>query len=139
MMLKARVSAGSEALGTEFFTMIRPFVYRSSLDFHAVEEIKALKKKMDLKLKQKKQDKGNIKLGFGGIREIEFIVQSYQLIFGGRDPSLRNPNTLENMQKLEERKFFSAEDHQQLRDAYIFLRNLENRVQISAATSSLYS
>lgn len=130
-MIKARVSAGSETLGNEFFAMIRPFVYRRSLDFHAVEEIKALKKKMDLQLKQKNQDKGNIKLGFGGIREIEFIVQSYQLLFGGRDPSLRNPNTLENLQKLRERKFLSLRDHQRLQDAYIFLRNLENRVQIT--------
>lgn len=130
-MIKARVSAGSEALGNDFFAMIRPFVYRRSLDFHAIEEVKALKKKMDLQLKQKNQDKGNIKLGFGGIREIEFIVQSYQLLFGGRDPSLRNPNTLENLQKLHDRKFLSTTEYQRLQAAYIFLRNLENRVQIT--------
>ena len=81
-LIKARVSAGSQALGTEFLTMIRPFVYRRSLDFNAIEEVKSLKKKVDLNLKQNQLEKGHIKLGFGGIREVEFIVQSYQLLFG---------------------------------------------------------
>ena len=63
--------------------MIRPFVIRKSLDFNAIEEVKSLKKKVDLDLKQKNLEKGHIKLGFGGIREVEFIVQSYQLLFGG--------------------------------------------------------
>jgi glutamate-ammonia-ligase adenylyltransferase len=130
-LIKARVSAGSQALGTEFLTMIRPFVYRRSLDFNAIGEIKSLKKKVDLDLKQKKLEKGHIKLGFGGIREVEFIVQSYQLLFGGRDQSLRDPNTSTLIDKLYDRKFVTAEEHEKLRDAYIFLRNLENRVQIS--------
>ena len=130
-LIKARVSAGSQALGTEFLTMIRPFVYRRSLDFNAIGEVKSLKKKVDLNLKQKKLEKGHIKLGFGGIREVEFIVQSYQLLFGGRDQSLRDPNTSTLIDKLHDRKFVTAEEHEKLRDAYIFLRNLENRVQIS--------
>lgn len=130
-LIKARVSAGSHALGTEFLTRIRPFVYRKSLDFHAIEEVKSLKKKVDLDLKQKKLEKGHIKLGFGGIREVEFIVQSYQLLFGGRDQSLRDPNTLSLIEKLNDRGFMTDEESGQLREAYIFLRNLENRVQIS--------
>jgi len=130
-LIKARVSAGSQALGMEFLTMIRPFVYRRSLDFNAIEEVKSLKKKVDLDLKQKKLEKGHIKLGFGGIREVEFTVQSYQLLFGGRDQSLRDPNTSTLIKKLNERGFLTDEEYEQLRDAYIFLRNLENRVQIS--------
>jgi [glutamine synthetase] adenylyltransferase / [glutamine synthetase]-adenylyl-L-tyrosine phosphorylase len=130
-LIKARVSAGSQALGTEFLTMIRPFVYRRSLDFNAIEEVKSLKKKVDINLKQNQLEKGHIKLGFGGIREVEFIVQSYQLLFGGRDQSLRDPNTSSLIKKLNERGFLTDEEHEQLRDAYIFLRNLENRVQIS--------
>jgi glutamate-ammonia-ligase adenylyltransferase len=130
-LIKARVSAGSQALGTEFLTMIRPFVYRRSLDFNAIEEVKSLKKKVDLDLKQKKLEKGHIKLGFGGIREVEFTVQSYQLLFGGRDQSLRDPNTSTLIKKLNERGFLTDKEYEQLRDAYIFLRNLENRVQIS--------
>ena len=130
-LLKARVSAGSQALGTEFLTMIRPFVFRKSLDFNAIEEIKSLKKKVDLDLKQKQLEKGHIKLGFGGIREVEFIVQSYQLLFGGRDQSLRDPNTLSLIEKLKDRGFMTETESEQLREAYHFLRNLENRVQIS--------
>jgi len=130
-LIKARVSAGSQALGTKFLTMIRPFVYRRSLDFNAIEEVKSLKKKMDLNLKQNQLEKGHIKLGFGGIREVEFIVQSYQLLFGGRDQSLRDPNTSSLIEKLNDREFLTNEEYEKLRDAYIFLRNLENRVQIS--------
>lgn len=130
-LIKARVSAGSQALGTEFLNMIRPFVYRRSLDFNAIEEVKSLKKKVDLNLKKNRLEKGHIKLGFGGIREVEFIVQSYQLLFGGRDQSLRDPNTSTLIDKLKDRKFLTNEEYVKLRDAYIFLRNLENRVQIS--------
>ncbi|MDH5762766.1 MAG: bifunctional [glutamate--ammonia ligase]-adenylyl-L-tyrosine phosphorylase/[glutamate--ammonia-ligase] adenylyltransferase [Nitrospinota bacterium] len=130
-LIKARVSAGSQALGKEFLTMIRPFVYRRSLDFNAIREVKALKKKVDLDLKQRKLEKGHIKLGFGGIREVEFTVQSYQLLFGGRDQSLRDPNTSYLIKKLWKRGFITDTEYEQLRDAYIFLRNLENRVQIS--------
>jgi len=130
-LIKARVSAGSQALGTDFLTMIRPFVYRSSLDFNAIDEVKSLKKKVDLDLKQKQLEKGHIKLGYGGIREVEFTVQSYQLLFGGRDQSLRDPNTTTLIKKLNDRGFMTDEEYKKLRDAYIFLRNLENRVQIS--------
>jgi len=130
-LIKARVSAGSQALGAEFLAMIRPFVYRSSLDFNAIDEVKTLKKKVDLDLKQKQLEKGHIKLGYGGIREVEFTVQSYQLLFGGRDQSLRDPNTSTLIKKLNDRGFLTYEEYEKLRDAYIFLRNLENRVQIS--------
>ncbi|MGP0630001.1 bifunctional [glutamate--ammonia ligase]-adenylyl-L-tyrosine phosphorylase/[glutamate--ammonia-ligase] adenylyltransferase [Nitrospina sp. 32_T5] len=130
-LIKARVSAGSEKLGQQFFSMIRPFVYRKTLDFNAIEEVKALKRKVDANLKQKKQEKGNIKLGFGGIREIEFIIQSYQLLFGGRDSSLRDTGTLSTLAKLKEREFVGTDEYNKLYDAYIFLRNLENRVQLT--------
>jgi len=130
-LIKARVSAGSQALGREFLNMIRPFVYRRSLDFNAIEEVKTLKKKVDHNLKQNRLEKGHIKLGIGGIREVEFIVQSYQLLFAGRDQSLRDPNTSSLIKKLNDREFITDEEYEKLRDAYIFLRNLENRVQIS--------
>ncbi|MCA9483830.1 MAG: bifunctional [glutamate--ammonia ligase]-adenylyl-L-tyrosine phosphorylase/[glutamate--ammonia-ligase] adenylyltransferase [Nitrospina sp.] len=130
-MIKARVSAGSEALGREFFEMITPFVYRRSLDFSAIEEVKKLKGKIDLDLASKKKEKGHIKLGAGGIREIEFLVQAYQLLFGGRDQTLRDTATLKTLRQLKKRKFLDEEAYRGLREAYIFLRNLENRVQIS--------
>lgn len=129
-LIKARVSAGSENLGKEFFEMIEPFIYRRSLDFEAIEEIKSMKHKINKSLKGK-HSKGNIKLGFGGIREVEFFVQAYQLLLGGRDKSLRVRDSLGAMKMLCEKNILTAEDHDRLREAYIFLRNLENRVQIT--------
>ncbi len=129
-LIKARVSAGSENLGKEFFKMIEPFIYRRSLDFGAIEEIKSMKYRIDKSLKGK-QSKGNIKLGFGGIREVEFIIQAYQLLLGGRDKSLRVRDSLGAMKTLCEKNILMKEDHDRLREAYIFLRNLENRVQIT--------
>ncbi len=130
-MIKARVSAGSELLGKQFFEMITPFVYRRSLDFSAIKEVKDLKGKIDVDLAQKNKKKGHIKLGAGGIREIEFLVQAYQLLFGGRDKSLRTTGTLNTLEQLRIRRFISEEECRGLQDAYVFLRNLENRVQIS--------
>ncbi len=129
-LIKARVSAGSENLGKEFFEMIEPFIYRRSLDFEAIEEIKFMKHQINKSLKGK-HSKGNIKLGFGGIREVEFIVQAYQLLLGGRDKSLRVCDSLGAMKILCEKNILSEDDHECLRKAYIFLRDLENRVQIT--------
>ncbi len=129
-LIKARVSAGSENLGKEFFEMIEPFIYRRSLDFEAIEEIKSMKYQINKSLKGK-HSKGNIKLGFGGIREVEFTIQAYQLLLGGRDKSLRVRDSLGAMKTLYEKNILTEEDHNHLREAYIFLRNLENRVQIT--------
>lgn len=129
-LIKARVSAGSEKLGKEFFEMIEPFIYRRSLDFEAIEEIKSMKRKINKSLKGK-YSKGNIKLGFGGIREVEFFIQAYQLLLGGRDKSLRVRDSLGAMKTLCDKNILTEEDHGRLREAYIFLRNLENRVQIT--------
>lgn len=130
-LIKARVCAGSIPLGEEFFSLLSPFIYRRSLDFSAIEEIKAMKNKINASIKNKKIGRGDIKLGFGGIREVEFIVQAYQLLFGGKDKSLRVIPTLKIMRRLRECGYLTEEDHENLKQAYIFLRNLENRVQIS--------
>ncbi len=129
-LIKARVSAGSENLGKKFFEMIESFIYRRSLDFEAIKEIKSMKHQINKSLKGKHL-KGNIKLGFGGIREVEFIIQAYQLLLGGRDKSLRVRDSLGAMKILCEKNILTKEDHDRLREAYIFLRNLENRVQIT--------
>ena len=118
-LLKARASAGSEILASTFLSRLEPFIYRRSLDFSAIEEIKAMKIKINESQKGKKTGKGDIKLGFGGIREIEFIVQSYQLIFGGRDKSLRVANTLQLLDRLLQLEFIRQEDFDRLREAYI--------------------
>ncbi len=130
-LIKARVCAGSIPLGEEFFSLLSPFIYRRSLDFSAIEEIKTMKNKINASIKTKKTGRGDIKLGFGGIREVEFIVQAYQLLFGGKDKSLRVIPTLEIMARLREYGYLTQEDYDNLKQAYIFLRTLENRVQIS--------
>ncbi len=130
-LIKARVCAGSIPLGEDFFFLLSPFIYRRSLDFSAIEEIKSMKDKINASIKTKKIGRGDIKLGFGGIREVEFIVQAYQLLFGGRDKSLRVIPTLKIMDRLRECEYLTLDDYKNLKQAYIFLRNLENRVQIS--------
>jgi glutamate-ammonia-ligase adenylyltransferase len=128
-MIKARVSAGSESLGGEFFAMMEPFIYRRSLDFEAIEEIKSMKNRINQSQKGKKSR--NIKLGFGGIREIEFFIQAYQLLFGGRNKVLRTRGSLKTLEVLKDINIITEEDYLCLSEAYIFLRNLENRVQIT--------
>jgi len=130
-LIKAGVSAGSESLGKTFFKMIEPFVFRKHLDFAAIDEIKSMKQKIDQNLKQKRGDAQNIKLGFGGIREVEFVVQAYQLLFGGRFKDLRITNTLEALDQLLDKQFLNSDEYDHLKRAYIFLRRLENRVQMT--------
>ena len=86
--------------------MIEPFIYRKSLDFEAIEEIKSMKYQINKSLKGK-HSKGNIKLGFGGIREVEFTIQAYQLLLGGRDKSLRVRDSLGAMKTLYEKNILT--------------------------------
>jgi len=127
--IKSRVVAGSEELGKDFFAMMEPFIYRRSLDFNAIEEIKSMKSRIDQSLKPNKEE--NIKLGFGGIREIEFIIQANQLLFGGRNKELRIRNSLSALKVMKEKNIILEEDFLCLSEAYIFLRHLENKVQIT--------
>ena len=130
-MIKARVSAGSDSLGREFFGMMEPFIYRRSLDFEAIEKIKSMKNRINKSMKGKTLHQENIKLGFGGIREIEFIIQAYQLLFGGRNKDLRIRGSLSALEVLKEKNIINEKDFSCLSEAYIFLRHLENRVQIT--------
>ena len=108
--------------------LITPFVYRKYLDYKTISEIRNLKKliKKDLNEKNKLND---IKLGVGGIREIEFIVQAIQLIRGGKNPHLRLKNTLASLQQIFYEKALNKEEFTNLKSAYIFLRNTEHRIQ----------
>ena len=130
-LMKARVSAGSESLGEKFFTMLEPFIYRKNIDFSGIKEIIGMKEKINQSIQKKNINKRNIKLGEGGIREVEFTVQIYQLIYGGREKSIREANTLEALKGLHEFNLLEKKEYKQLTGAYIFLRNIENRVQIS--------
>lgn len=129
-LIKARPVAGSLRLGEGFLKMLEPFIYRRYLDFSAIEEIKGMKERIDLSLLRKAPDTVDVKLGVGGIREIEFFIQTLQLINGGKDRFIRERNTLKTIDLLEARGYVTPGDADVLRDAYIFLRNLEHRIQI---------
>ena len=123
--IKHRVIVGDE---DKISNLITPFVYRKYLDYKTISEIRNLKKliKKDLNEKNKLND---IKLGVGGIREIEFIVQAIQLIRGGKNPHLRLKNTLASLQQIFYEKALNKEEFTNLKAAYIFLRNTEHRIQ----------
>lgn len=129
-LIKARPVAGSERLGKEFLDIVKPFVYRKYLDYSSLEEIKDMKERIDKNV-QKKRIKGeDIKLGHGGIREIEFLIQAIQLIYGGREKWLQEKNSLRALHKISEKGILTYREYSELSKAYIFLRELENRIQI---------
>ncbi|WP_043359004.1 bifunctional [glutamine synthetase] adenylyltransferase/[glutamine synthetase]-adenylyl-L-tyrosine phosphorylase [Belnapia sp. F-4-1] len=137
-MIKARPVAGDRALGEQFLREIRPFVWRRHLDFAAVTDIHSIKRQIHAH----KGSKGagatialaghDVKLGRGGIREIEFTAQVLQLIWGGRDPGLRDPTTLGALAALAGAGRIDRRAAADLADAYVFLRNLEHRLQMVA-------
>ncbi|MBI5048254.1 MAG: bifunctional [glutamate--ammonia ligase]-adenylyl-L-tyrosine phosphorylase/[glutamate--ammonia-ligase] adenylyltransferase [Deltaproteobacteria bacterium] len=129
-MIKARIVAGSLKLGETFLTMIEPFVYRRYLDFTAIEEIRGMKEKIDISLLRAAPNAIDVKLGIGGIREIEFFVQAIQLINGGKDKAIREKNSLHAIELLKQRGYITEEDAFAISNVYIFLRNLEHRIQI---------
>lgn len=123
--IKHRVIVGNE---DKITSLITPFIYRKYLDYKTISEIRILKKiiKKDLNEKNKLND---LKLGIGGIREIEFIVQAIQLIRGGKNPYLRTKNTLKSLEHIFHEKALNKDEYIKLKAAYIFLRNTEHRIQ----------
>ncbi len=127
-MIKARVSAGDRVVGEWLLARLRPFVYRRYLDYGAFESLRTMKA-MIAKQVERKGLRRNIKLGPGGIREIEFIGQVFQLIYGGREPGLREPGILRVLEYLATSERLPALAVQDLKQAYEFLRRAENRLQ----------
>jgi [glutamine synthetase] adenylyltransferase / [glutamine synthetase]-adenylyl-L-tyrosine phosphorylase len=127
-MIKARVVAGDFDAGAELMGMLRPFVYRRYLDYGAIESLREMKQMISAEL-HKRGMGANIKLGPGGIREIEFIGQAFQLIRGGRDKGLQVRPILSVLSVLEERGLLPGYVVQELREAYVYLRRVENRLQ----------
>ncbi|MGH7019531.1 MAG: bifunctional [glutamine synthetase] adenylyltransferase/[glutamine synthetase]-adenylyl-L-tyrosine phosphorylase, partial [Brevundimonas sp.] len=136
--IKARVCAGDMGEGTEFLKALVPFVWRRSLDYQAVLDIQSIKKQIHVHKTGEGLDAAgaNLKLGRGGIREIEFYVQTQQLILGGRDKGLRSSRTLEALDALTERGHVPVEARDELAAAYAELRGLEHRVQMLADEQS---
>ncbi len=127
-MIKARQVAGDFCSGRQLMAMIKPFVYRRYLDYGAFEELRSLKFQITQEL-MRKDRMDNIKLGPGGIREIEFIGQAFQLIRGGKVPKLQERSILKVLKILGEMKLLLPEDTEQLQTSYCFLRRVENHIQ----------
>ncbi len=129
-LLKVRPVAGDEELGRAFLKMIQPFVYRKYLDFTAIDEISSMKTKIDKSIAVKGKDTRNVKLGYGGIREIEFFVQALQLLYGGKEPWIRERNTMRALHKLAQKGFISYDEEAVLSAAYQFMRRVEHMIQL---------
>jgi glutamate-ammonia-ligase adenylyltransferase len=129
-LIKARPVAGDLSLGEDFLRIVAPFVYRRYLDFASIEEIKGLKDRINLAAATRSPRNGrDLKLGLGGIREIEFFAQAHQLIYGGKEPSLRLRGTVETLSALARLGIVQEEERLRLSEAYDFLRRLEHRIQ----------
>ncbi len=129
-LIKARPVAGDASVGREFLERITPFVYRKYLDYSAIAEIRDMKQKIDKDVEQKGRTHRDVKLGYGGIREIEFVVQALQLIYAGRDRSLREKNALKALHMLAQKGLITYQERANLSKAYVFLRTVEHRIQI---------
>ena len=129
-LLKARAIAGEKRLGEDFLEGISPFVYRRLLDYDTLGEMGLLKERIDRHVREEFRGVRDVKLGRGGIREIEFLIQTLQLINGGKTPSIRGRNSLRSIKRLMQNGFLTERDAEELREAYIFLRTVEHRIQL---------
>lgn len=127
-MVKARPITGSLADQTALMDILRPFVYRRYTDFGAINAIREMKRLIRKEMRKRGMD-ANIKLGRGGIREIEFMGQAFQLVRGGRDADLQIRPILLVLDKLAEKQLMPAKAVSELNAAYRFLRLVENRIQ----------
>lgn len=130
-MIKARVIGGDKVEGQAMMDTLRPFIYRRYLDFGAFESIRDMKAMIDTEIRRK-GNLNNIKLGSGGIREIEFVGQTFQLIRGGGEPELQIRGIVDVLKLLAKKNYLSAEESATLLESYDFLRRLENRLQMYA-------
>ena len=132
--IKARACAGDLPRAADFLRALAPFVWRRSLDFGAIADIQSIKRQIHIyKVDDRLTAKGmDLKLGRGGIREIEFYVQTQQLILGGRHPNLRASRTLDGLRALREAGHITSRAEQDLHQAYELLRALEHRIQMLA-------
>ncbi|KAA0891738.1 bifunctional [glutamate--ammonia ligase]-adenylyl-L-tyrosine phosphorylase/[glutamate--ammonia-ligase] adenylyltransferase [Oryzomonas rubra] len=129
-MLKARPVAGSLKLGNQLLKMLQPFVYRKYLDYNLIEDMKNMKQRIDASLARSMEGEANLKLGRGGIREIEFFIQALQLVYAGKNPHLRERNSLKALDTLLAAHLITDDDHRRLSEAYRFLRTAEHRIQV---------
>ena len=131
-MIKARACAGDLVEGANFLSNLAPFVWRKNLDYAAIEDIHSIKRQIHAHAGHGEVAIAghNIKLGRGGIREIEFFAQTQQLILGGRIPTLRRARTVDALAALTQRSIIAEQTRADLTETYEFLRTLEHRLQM---------
>jgi len=127
-MIKARVVAGDQQAGARLMAMLRPFTYRKYIDFSAFESLRSMKAMINREV-QRKGISGDVKRGAGGIREVEFVAQAFQIIRGGRDTRFQTPPLKDVLPLLAEEGLLPKEHVQQLYEGYTFLRNVEHVLQ----------
>lgn len=131
-LLRARPLAGELEVGWRLIEELRRFVYRRFLDFETLRQLRAMKHRIERELRAPDLIERNIKLGYGGIRELEFIVQALTLLWGGRDPRLRTEQTLGGLERLGALGYLDPGRARELAAAYLFLRDVEHKLQIVA-------
>lgn len=129
-MMKARPVAGSIELGENILKTLEPFIFRRYHDYGMVEDLKQMKQKIDSSLTKQHESEINIKLGRGGIREIEFFIQALQLVYAGKNPRVRERSSLKALALLHDEGYLSEKEVGFLRQAYVFLRTVEHRIQV---------
>jgi len=133
-LIKVRYSAGDEKLAREFIRRVQPQVYSDKINFAAIKTALVTREKIDRKRRRQaaasKDNTIDVKIDRGGIRDIEFLVQCLQRVYGGAEPWLRSGGTLFSLQKLHDKRHISGHDFHELNSAYTFLRHLEHRLQL---------
>jgi [glutamine synthetase] adenylyltransferase / [glutamine synthetase]-adenylyl-L-tyrosine phosphorylase len=129
-LIKVRPVAGDQALGDEFLKAIEPFVYRKYLNVAEINEIKAMKRRIENRTDRAGESATDVKTGMGGIRDVEFTIQFLQLLNGGDLLAVREPNTLKALAALENVGCLTHQEYRVLDDTYRFLRTVEHRLQV---------
>jgi glutamate-ammonia-ligase adenylyltransferase len=136
-LLKAWPVAGSPAVGQAFLRMVRPFIFgagagtkRASDALSVLEEVRTVKDMIDARMAERGHERRNVKLGTGGIREIEFLVQTVQVLLGRTIPALVDRSTLVSLKRLADRRLISRKERNALTAAYLFLRDVEHKLQM---------
>lgn len=127
-LVKARALTGDKQQANALFSILNPFIYRRYVDFSAMQSLRELKRMIMVEVKKKGMQQ-NIKLGPGGIREVEFIAQAFQLVHGGRDRGLQGRQLIPTLDYLLACGHLESQEHEGLMAAYQFLRRAENRLQ----------
>jgi [glutamine synthetase] adenylyltransferase / [glutamine synthetase]-adenylyl-L-tyrosine phosphorylase len=129
--LKARPVAGDRALGAALIGELEPVIFPEHLETSAIEDVRAMKVRIEEYVRASGKEAVEVKRGRGGIRDVEFAVQLLQLVHARRDPALREPNTLRALAALGDRGYVAERDAEELASSYRFLRRLEHRLQLA--------